>query len=296
MGKKLTNEIFIEKARIKHGNKYDYSLVEYINYDQKIKIICPEHGIFEQTPRCHINSECFKCYIIKKIKGTANFIKKAKEIHGNKYDYSLVNYKNRSTSIQIICEKHGIFEQIPYIHLKGCICYKCFAKNKCESTEDFVYRSKEIHGNRYDYSLIKYENVTKKMKIICKKHGIFKQSASSHLRGFGCQICKNSKGEEKISNFLKNKNIKFKREKRFADCRNILPLPFDFYLPKYNICIEFDGEQHFIEKPEWKNSLLEIQKRDEIKNIYCKENNIILHRINYKEINKIEEKLNEIFK
>ena len=357
--KRMTNDDFIKKAKKVHGEKYDYSLVNYENYDKKVKIICPNHGIIEQTPRCHFYGECFKCskekllsntdefirkakskhkneydyslvnykdsrhkvkiicnlhgefeqnaqnhlngqkcpICVGKIKSdTTKFIEKSKTIHGNIYDYSLVDYKNRSTPIKIICKEHGIFEQIPFLHLKGCVCYKCFAKNKCESTEDFIYRSKEIHNDKYDYSLVQYENVTKKMNIICKKHGIFEQSASSHLRGFGCQICKNSKGEEKISNFLESKKIIFEREKRFDDCRNILPLPFDFYLPKLNICIEFDGEQHFIEKPEWNNNLIEIKKRDEIKNIYCKQNNITLHRISYKDFNIVDEKLNEIFK
>ena len=138
MGKHITTEEFIKRAKKIHGDKYDYSLVEYKNYDIKIKIICPIHGEFEQTPRCHINSECFHCYISKRIKGTEIFIEEAKKIHGDKYDYSLVDYKNRFTTIKIICEKHGIFEQIPYAHLKGSICYKCYAKNKCENTEDFI--------------------------------------------------------------------------------------------------------------------------------------------------------------
>lgn len=357
--KKTTNEEFIKKARDIHGDKYCYSLVEYKNYDKKIKIICPEHGIIEQTPRCHFNGECFKCSKEKLLSNTEEFIKKAnkihnniynyslvnyrdsrhkvkiicdlhgefeqtaqnhlngqncplcsgtiksstkefieksKNIHGDKYDYSLSDYINRSTPIKIICKIHGEFEQLPFLHLKGCSCYKCYAKSKCESTEEFILRAIEIHGDKYDYSLVRYENVTKKIQIICKKHGIFEQSASSHLRGFGCQICKNSKGEEKISKILKSKNIIFKREKTFTNCRNILPLPFDFYLPEHNMCIEFDGEQHFIEKPEWNSDLISIQKRDEIKNIYCKENNIILYRFNYKEINDVDEKLNEIFK
>jgi hypothetical protein len=363
MRNKTTNEEFTKKAKIVHGDKYDYSLVDYQNFDKKIKIICPTHGIFEQTPRCHLNGNCFKCSkekllsnteeFIKKAKvihgnkydyslvdykdsrhkikiicklhgefdqtaqnhlngkrcskcygtnksNTEEFIKKAKIIHGDKYDYSLVDYKNRSKPIKILCQKHGLFEQLPYLHLKGCICYNCYAKNRCESTEEFIKKAKVIHGDKYDYSSTEYKNVTNKMNIICQKHGLFEQSASSHLRGFGCQICKNSKGEEKISNFLKLNNISFEREKRFENCRNILPLPFDFYLPKLNICIEFDGEQHFVEKQEWNNNLIDIKKRDIIKNIYCKNNNITLYRINYKNINIIEEKLitffNENFK
>jgi hypothetical protein len=167
----------------------------------------------------------------------------------------------------------------------------------CESTNDFIERAKKIHGDTYDYSLVEYENVTKKLKIICKEHGIFLQNASSHLRGRVCPICKNSKGEERISIFLKNENINFEREKRFYDCRNILPLPFDFFLPELNTCIEFDGAQHFRQNTDFfTENLIEIKKRDEIKNIYCKENNIILHRISYKNLNVVEKKLKKIFK
>jgi len=293
--RKTTIEEFIKKARDIHGDKYDYSLVEYKNNETKIKIICPEHGVIEQTPNSHLRHKCIKCVTDKFLSNVNDFVKKSRNIHGDKYDYSLVEYKGSHKKIKIICPVHGIFEQIPNSHLNGKGCNKCFAKNKCDSNDDFIEKSKEIHGNKYNYSLIEYENVTKKMKIICKKHGTFEQSASYHLRGIGCPICNESKGEKEISKILKNKNIKFKREKRFTDCRNILPLPFDFYLPEYNMCIEFDGKQHFIQHKMW-TDLITIKKRDEIKNIYCKQNNIILHRINYKEINIIEEKLNDIFK
>jgi hypothetical protein len=293
--KKMTIEEFIEKARKIHGDKYDYSLVEYKNNQTKIKIICPEHGIIEQTPNSHLRHKCFKCSTDKLLSNKIEFIEKARKIHGDKYDYSLVKYEGSHKKIKIICSIHGIFEQMPYTHLIGSGCNNCFAKNKCNSNEEFIKKAKEVHGNKYDYSLIKYENVTKKMKIICEKHGPFEQSASYHLRGIGCPMCRESKGEKKISKFLKSKNIIFEREKRFLNCRNILPLPFDFYLSKYNMCIEFDGKQHFIQHKKW-NNLIDIKKRDEIKNIYCKKNNIILHRFSYKDIDIIENKLNNIFK
>lgn len=293
--KRMTIEEFIEKARNVHGNKYDYSLVEYINNETKVKIICPEHGIFEQTPNSHLRHKCFRCSADKFLSNTIEFIKKANNIHDNKYNYSLVDYKVANKKIKIICPEHGIFEQMPYSHLKGKGCCKCFAKNKCESNEEFIKKALKIHGDKYDYSSIKYENVVNKMTIICKLHGKFEQSASYHLRGIGCPICRESKGEKTIFNILKSKNINFDREKKFIDCRNILPLPFDFYLPTYNMCIEFDGKQHFIQHKLWEN-LEDIQKRDEIKNIYCKKNNITLIRFNYKELNIIEEKLNKLFK
>jgi len=123
---------FSGKAKIKHNNKYDYSLVEYINSQTKIKIICPEHGIFEQTPAKHLFGQgCSKCSNNFK-KSTLDFIEKAKEIHADKYDYSLVDYMGARNKVKIICTEHGVFEQRAYNHLKG---HKC---NKCATIKDDV--------------------------------------------------------------------------------------------------------------------------------------------------------------
>ena len=131
----------------------------------------------------------------------------------------------------------------------------------------------------------------------------FLQTPSDHFQGCGCSLCnKKSKGEIKITRFLTNNNIKFERDKRFDDCRNILPLPFDFYIPKYNLCIEFDGIQHFqntnwygkMSNEEMKENLKSNQLRDQIKNDYCKKNGINLLRIRYDE--NVEEKLIKYFK
>jgi len=118
--KRLTTEEFIEKSIKVHGDRYDYSLVEYKNAHTKVKIICKEHGVFEQTPNTHLNgSGCLECGGTKQL-NTKKFIKKAKEIHGKKYDYSLVNYINAKTKIKIICTNHGEFEQTPNSHLNSC--------------------------------------------------------------------------------------------------------------------------------------------------------------------------------
>jgi len=121
---------FIKKAISVHGDKYDYSLVDYVNIRTKVKIICPEHGIFEQQPHSHLKcSGCSKCAIIKIRSTTQQFIEKAIGIHNNKYDYSLVDYKNTRTKVKIICPVHGIFEQTPHNHLSGQGCNKCAGKN-----------------------------------------------------------------------------------------------------------------------------------------------------------------------
>jgi len=120
MAKRLTIEEFIKRSNKIHNNKYDYSLVNYINTHTKIKIICPIHKIFEQIPKSHlIGKGCNKCKYENSKKTTKKFIEQSKKIHGDLYDYSLVNYKNYKTKVDIICGEHGVFSQLPYNHCLG---------------------------------------------------------------------------------------------------------------------------------------------------------------------------------
>ena len=125
---------------------------------------------------------------------TKQFIKKAKVIHGDKYDYSLVEYRNSHTKVKIICHEHGVFEQRPNDHLNGSNCRACVGKGK--TTEQFIIDAYCKHGDRYNYKLVNYKNSREKVEIICEKHGIFKQLSNNHLRGIGCPKC-SGKYEEK---------------------------------------------------------------------------------------------------
>lgn len=183
---------FIEKARKVHGDKYDYSLVKYINSHNTVKIICKIHGVFEQKPISHLNGhECIKCSLSKrglKIRlTTSEFIEKSKKIHGNKYDYSITEYVKQNIKVKIICKHHGVFRQLPNGHLRGSGCMKCYGnlKNQKETIEDF----KNYHGDRYDYSLVEYKNSNTKVNIICKEHGVFEQTPTAHKNGQGCPKC-----------------------------------------------------------------------------------------------------------
>ena len=289
--KKTTPE-FINKSKLKHGDKYDYSLVEYINCNTKIKIICPIHGIFEQDPNHHYKYGCKKCSnnILYENK---DFIEKANFVHNNKYDYSKVNYKNAHIKVEIVCSEHGVFEQKPNSHLMGYGCSSC-GGNKKLTNDVFIKKSNIIHNNKYDYSLVNYKNNRTKVKIICPKHDIFKQTPSNHLTGHGCSKCYNSIGEKFIENYFIDKKILYEPQKKFNGCKYKYKLKFDFYLPNKNCCIEFDGKQHFEKYNFEKNNdrLENRKKRDQIKNIYCQENNIKLHRIKYSD--NLIEKLNEI--
>lgn len=288
-------EKFIEESNLNHNNKYNYSLVEYKNNKTKVRIICPEHGIFEQRPDAHIHSGCIKCGGNSK-KSKEEFIKESKLIHGNKYDYSLVEYKNNKTKVKIICLEHGIFEQIPRSHLRGCGCEKCSFNYK-KDINDFLKSALEIHGNKYIYDKSIYKSSLTKIIITCKKHGDFLQTPNKHITlKQGCPKCKRSKGVELICSILDKNNIKYENEKTIKGCvsENNKLLYFDIFIKNSNITIEYDGEQHFIPIEKWggQENLNKIKERDYIKSKFCKENNIKLFRISY--LDNIEEKTNEI--
>lgn len=189
---------FIERAIGIHGDKYDYSKVEYKKSTEKIIIICSKHGDFEQTPHGHLCGRgCRKCgneQIGLKLRSTNNeFIEKAIKIHGEKYTYDKVEYKRAIYPIIITCQKHGDFEQIPNSHLDGKGCCKCaIEKNSlaCRSdTNEFIANAIKIHGDKYSYDKVDYVRSLSKIIITCPTHGDFEQSPSAHLSGRGCFTC-----------------------------------------------------------------------------------------------------------
>lgn len=215
---------------------------------------------------------------------TEEFIEKAKIIHGDKYDYSLVNYIRAKTNVEIICPTHGVFTQRPTNHLSKKGCPKC-ANNVKLTTEEFIEKSKMIHGDKYDYSLVNYINIDTPITIKCPTHDEFNQIPYTHSIGHGCPKCRTSKGESLIMNYLNSKSIEYIYEHSFSDCKYKTKLRFDFFLPQYNTCIEYDGIQHFKSVPLFGGIkyLKELKVRDEIKNNYCINNNIKLLRIRYDE-------------
>lgn len=210
MGKKLTTKDFIERCTIIHDNKYDYSKVEYTGNRYKVNIICPIHGLFEQYSNAHMSGcGCRKCS--NRNPTTEEFIEKAKKVHGDKFDYSKVDYPNGYTKVTITCKIHGDFKQKGESHLSGAGCRKCANLDLRGSFENFLKKSKELHGELYDYPYNDYIKSTTKIRIICKEHGIFKQSSNSHLSGNGCPKCanKNITTDEIIEKFNKIHNYKY---------------------------------------------------------------------------------------
>lgn len=302
-GKRLTQEEFVQRCKQIHNNKYDYTLVQYKNYQTPVIIICPDHGKFLQKAEYHmLGHGCKICANINNgnrcRKSLDTFIKESNKVHKNKYDYSQTEYRNWRTKVIINCPEHGNFYQTPSSHTSGNGCPKCAAVamsiRKRHSTKIFVKKATKVHGLIYDYSLVDYAGDNNQVKIICPTHGAFLQKAGYHLSGYGCQLCSSSKGELKIISVLSKFNIEFVYQKRFKNCRNVNPLPFDFYLPQYNLCIEFDGLQHYKVIPRTNTDydltvLEQVKLHDQLKDKFCNEHNINLIRIPYWEFDNIED-------
>ena len=291
MGKnniRKTTEQFITESKKIFGDKYDYSKTEYVNNKTKVCITCPEHGDFLINPQSHLRGsegckKCCKDKIGRNIFKTKNdFIEESKTIHGDKYDYSKVEYKNSETKVCIICPKHGEFWQTPYKHIKNRQgCSKC--RGKVTTLEEFIEESKKVHGDMYDYSKVEFINSTKKVCIICPKHGEFWQTPAHHISGEGCPKCKMSFLEKTVKNILDNFNIEYKTEVGNKTLNWIGKLRLDFYIPDLNIGIEVQGQQHYIPVNIFGgiDALQKNIKRDELKKKLCEKNGLKLYYIKY---------------
>lgn len=209
----MNTEEFINRAQALHGNKYDYSKVEYKNSKEAVIIICPEHGEFLQSPIKHLRGRgCIKChYESLRREKSKEFFEKAKIIHNDKYDYSKVVYNKNNEKVTIICPEHGEFEQTPNSHLKGKGCPHC-AGNMKLTVEEFILRANYIHNNKYDYSRVRYKNIRTPVIIKCPHHGYFKQEPSSHLKGCGCPACRDSKYEKEIRRKLDEAGLQYEEQ------------------------------------------------------------------------------------
>lgn len=194
---KFTREIFLRRAITKFGSKYRYQFPDNFNCYSKITVICPEHGVSQQTVGNHLGKTsrgCGKCGMQeagdKKRTTTEEFVKKAITVHGNTYDYSKTCYTGCGKRIKISCLRCGEFETTAQMHLDGRGCIKCTREKKRQEREKlFLVKSKEVHGDRYSYDLVDYKRNKDKVIIICPKHGEFKMLVHAHLRGQGCLKC-----------------------------------------------------------------------------------------------------------
>lgn len=294
-------EEFIRKARIIHGDKYDYSKIDYKNNRTQVEIICKIHGKFFQTPSGHLSGKgCKECGKEKSKEDTRSrimlskdeFIKRANNIHKNLYDYSKIEYVDTRTKIKIICKKHGSFLQTPQKHMMGRGCPTCGRERTTEhnfsNTQDFIKKAKLLHGDFFSYKKVDYRGADIKIEIICEKHGSFFQSPHNHLKGSGCPRCgvSASKFEIEIVNFIKT----FYLGEIITNSKDIIPpMELDIYIPEFNLAIEFNGGYWHNEKFKPKNYHL-------LKYNLCKEKDIRLISIWEWEIVKDKENIKNFIK
>ena len=189
-------DAFIKKANEKHGDKYIYSKVNYVNSRTKVTITCQSHGDFIQSPAHHIaGTGCPTCSLgSKNKKSQSEIIEECIKVHGETYDYSKSVYINSTTKMIIICKNHGDFEQKLNEHLRGYGCVSCSGTKK-KTTSQYIEDAIKKHGDKYDYSLVEYINSTSLITIVCKTHGPFQQVAKEHLR-YGCSGCSGNKKKD----------------------------------------------------------------------------------------------------
>lgn len=295
MPNKLTKEDFIRRGNEIHDNKYDYSLVEYSGIYEPVKIICPIHGIFEQTPNNHLNNKrgCPECGKIAsslaRLKKTEQFIQEAENIHGKLYDYSQVIYDKSKIPVIIICKKHGAFEQTPSKHLMGRGCPECGKEKRSEKrklTKDgFIEKARKVHGEVYNYDNVEYKDSKTNVLITCKKHGDFLQKPNKHLIGQGCPKCMKEMNvyENKLYNELRAKYPKLEIIQQYKNKNILNRQSIDIYFPKYKIGIEYQGIQHFkpVDHFGGYSTFLRICKNDKIKYIMCQKHNVSLAYFTY---------------
>lgn len=256
---------------------------------------------------------CTKCKTIKAYE--ANYEERKNKVFDKlesickEKDYELITSRNEFTNttmnVRYRCKKHGEQDSTIDNIFAGHGCLGCkYEKwsNDARYNQDYVEtyinsinNNKLLNKNDYESSHVK------NLKILCGVCGknVFTTSFDSYKnKGINacheCVNCRCSKTELKIHQILVKNGIYYISEKTFPDCRNIRPLMFDFYIPKYNLLIEYDGEGHYLEKfyanrcKDIKSALLETQKRDKIKTDYCIKNNIPLLRIPYWERDNLE--------
>lgn len=194
--------LFLEKARKAHGNKYDYSHVDFVRKSDHVKILCPHHGPFTQSVENHTRKTkpagCKACGIEVRrqhFKRTNDeFIGLSKEKFGNLFDYSLVDYINQDTKITLVCKTHGEFTVTPVSHLQSPTgCPRC-SKEACDRDRIMPFsivhgKLKSVHGDKYRFIENTYKGTDSKISFACPIHGQREQHVYNLLNGHGCSMC-----------------------------------------------------------------------------------------------------------
>ena len=296
-GYKCSQEEVIARFRKVHGDKFDYSQVNYKKMHTPVLVECPIHGFFETPPSRHLCGHGCP-YCAGKNHTSEWAIQRAKEVHGNKYEYLPFEFINNKSVMTIVCPEHGPFTRTVQQHINDHSgCPECRSRKRY-TKDSFVRESQKVHGDKYDY-IGEYVDTQTKIAIRCKKHNyIFSPIPADHLRGSGCPICSESHGERQIAKWLDEHNMSYQRQYKLVPSqvlfgRNMFRI--DFFLPQYNTFIEYHGRQHYERVEIWhtEEQFAEQQDRDRRMREYCKQHKINLIEISYKESDKIDKILSK---
>lgn len=244
---RLTQEEFERRSNEAHNFKYSYVKAKYTGNDNKVTIICPIHGEYQQQPQHHMNGHgCQQCHFdsaseksTRKL-STAQFIEKAKSIHGDKYDYSETVYFGNNKKVRIRCKIHGYFEQLANDHLsKKAGCQRCAGVGRY-TTEQFSVLATEIHSGKYTYENSRYITTETPVIITCPKHGDFPQTPHDHLQGAGCPSCGcngKSSAEAELEEYIKSLGFVVETRNR----KIIKPYEIDIVVESKKIGFEYNG-------------------------------------------------------
>jgi len=240
MPKKISQEEWLSRAIAVHGDAYDLSEAVYVAAKTPLKIICKEHGAFypNSINFVHNGTGCPKC-----AGRGVDWVVRFKEVHGDRYDYSLVEYQDYKKPVVINCSEHGNFFQTPDNHYRGQGCPKCknnkFGVDRQLPFNVVVNRAKKLHGDKFTYSCDDWKSLNKsKIQVSCA-HGTFEQIAVNVLSGrISCQKCGNMKSspEQEVADFLKIFTTVKQRDRSL-----IAPKELDIYLPDDKLAVEFHG-------------------------------------------------------
>lgn len=308
--RRLTQEEFLARAQSIHGSRYDYSEASYQGQNKKVIIKCKEHGPFSQTPDSHLGgrgcpecgrkaigdnsrlshdeflqrllelntgygldevryesmskhitlvckehgrfsaqagnvlyrkSGCPKCAVEsngkRSRKSFESYVNRARAVHGERFEYLGVEYENAQAYLRVYCREHGEFRQSAQDHLRGIGCQKC--SKPMFDHGSFIAIANQVHGAVYDYSLSEYRYAIEPVTILCKRHGKFEQTPSSHVNGQGCPKCANvgpSEAQLEIYEFLSG-HINVELEYALDGTRKRL----DLFIPRLNLAVEYHG-------------------------------------------------------
>ena len=246
--KYLSQAEVLERFVARHGGKYDYSRVVYKRQDEKVSIGCPVHGEFLQRPAKHWAGDgCPKCgdERVSEVRrhDLAVWEARAREVHGDRYNYEAIRWERGSAVLTVRCSLHGLFDlrASNHINKKGnCPACSAISRDNAKrlSVGDFTARAAASHDGKYDYRQVEYVTTKDKVTIVCREHGPFRQKADSHLRGSACPKCRGaqSSAERDIASFLADHTE--------VQTRRKIPgsnLEMDIYLPEHQLAVEYHG-------------------------------------------------------